>query len=93
MLRCIKAHEEKQISWNIIYYVYVYQITRPSKDLLVIKTHCSDNHYDNFAFKSFSISFRNGRINVCVCVCMCVCVYDEKIKLTELYTYITDLDI
>jgi len=32
MLRCIKAHEEKQISWNIIYYVYVYQITRPSKD-------------------------------------------------------------
>jgi len=30
---------------------------------------------------------------MCVCVCVCVGVYDEKIKLTELYTYITDLDI
>jgi len=43
MLRCIKVHEEKQISRNIIYYVYVYQITRPSKDPRV--------HYKNTLFR------------------------------------------
>lgn len=54
--RCTKTHEGKQISWKIIYYVYMYRITRPSRDPRV----CYKNtltwwHHSDFASKSNAI--------------------------------------